>query len=898
MASLEKIVVDSDGHPRYFSFERDETAAADLTAESVAAPTGATPQDSARAFLVSHADALGLAPEEMGQLELQAALAPSEEGQALRFESEQNLMDTTTVSYVQTMYGLPIYQAGIAVTTSGADNEVTAAASTLHYGIEAAPPPSDGFAALAGPGANASNGAHDDLVRAALGANGPKIRINGTSLLVYRYDAARRIDPHPGDKHDHGFGGEPPTLPLARLPRSIRDGTYYVVVDALFTLPVEGWGTLNWRAFVEVQTGAVLFLRALVDGVTALVFDRDPLTKTGNNANLPNATAATLNPLRDNVTLTNLNAATGNPPVQALRGNFVRLFDNLPPNVTAPTTLNPFNFAYVSRTNNFAAANAYYHCNRFFRMVQDLGFNIATYFDGTAFPVPVDHRGLGNVVNANCPGDAQGDGIGQVNFALAHAGDLANPISIAADWRVVLHELGGHGILWDHVRSPNFGFAHSAGDGIAAIVNDPGSAAADRFVTFPWVNIGRRHDRPVNGWGWGGTNDVGGYSSEQILATCHFRLYRSLGGDGNLAQKQFASRTVVYLILRAVGQLTQATNPPSALAWETQLETADRGIWTPVNPPGTHAGGAYHKVIRWAFEKQGLFRAVGQPPTQEGKPPAVDVFIDDGRHGEYPWQPVHWHCTDIWNRRTAGAGGGVHEEPVVGKTNYAYVRIRNRGTQAATNVVVKGFHCLPGVGLTFPTDWVPMATAQLAGPNLAAGDMAGQVVGPFLWTPSQVGHECMFFSVSAKGDPGNIDGRVIGPIPEWRLVPHDNNLGQRNVHPVLAIKGRKVLEIDWEALPFWIRNSEARPVRATAEIALPAWLAKLGWKLDVPKLSATRFLVKPGAREKVTLGLAQKGRAFTAADLQKQRDRYVVVNILLDGAVAGGMTFELTAPRG
>ena len=26
----------------------------------------------------------------------------------------------------------------------------------------------------------------------------------------------------------------------------------------------------------------------------------------------------------------------------------------------------------------------------------------------------------------------------------------------------------------------------------------------ERFTSFPWVNIGRRHDRPVAGWGWGG----------------------------------------------------------------------------------------------------------------------------------------------------------------------------------------------------------------------------------------------------------------------------------------------------------------------------------------------------------------------------------------------------------
>ena len=49
---------------------------------------------------------------------------------------------------------------------------------------------------------------------------------------------------------------------------------------------------LNWRAFIEPKSGAVLFLRALVDGVTGLVFDRDPITKTGNLANLPSASNA------------------------------------------------------------------------------------------------------------------------------------------------------------------------------------------------------------------------------------------------------------------------------------------------------------------------------------------------------------------------------------------------------------------------------------------------------------------------------------------------------------------------------------------------------------------------------------------------------------------------------
>lgn len=52
----------------------------------------------------------------VNKLGLRAAIAPVDEPESLRFESETKLMDSTTVSYTQTMFGLPIYQAGVSVT--------------------------------------------------------------------------------------------------------------------------------------------------------------------------------------------------------------------------------------------------------------------------------------------------------------------------------------------------------------------------------------------------------------------------------------------------------------------------------------------------------------------------------------------------------------------------------------------------------------------------------------------------------------------------------------------------------------------------------------------------------------------------------------------------------------
>ena len=70
----------------------------------------------------------------------------------MRFESETNLMDSTTVSYTQTMFGLPIYRAGVSVTMQGPDNRLKAATSTLHYDVSAEPPAThDEHGALATP---------------------------------------------------------------------------------------------------------------------------------------------------------------------------------------------------------------------------------------------------------------------------------------------------------------------------------------------------------------------------------------------------------------------------------------------------------------------------------------------------------------------------------------------------------------------------------------------------------------------------------------------------------------------------------------------------------------------------------------------------------------------------
>jgi hypothetical protein len=740
---------------------------------------------------------------------------PRQQDIEYRFSEEKSLFDTATYTYYQTYLNTPVWTAGLTVTVKLEPTRVVGATNSSEQGIDAQMPTTatveryrqlflTGEKAPSIPrrgrsrtskAADGGSTLLDDILAEPLRASDeldeqitPQL-IRGR-FFVYRFDAAKRMTDHPqqeadassnpdGARRDPPLCGTPPELPLPPVPDTIQDGAWYLVAELIVRLPYGG-RRMNWRLLVDVRTNTVLYARALTSGVNGLVFTYDPITSTGIATNTPDQGNAVLDPLRDDVVLPNLNAPVGG--VQSLQGTLVTLEDiEIPTTVAAPTQPTGSDFDYQVRTNDFAAVNAYYHNNRFFDLVADLGFPLATYFDGTDFPVEVDHRGMGdsidmgNIINAHCIGD--GDGIDHACYALADTGNTADPMGIATDWRVVLHELGGHGILHDHVGGPNFGFAHSAGDSFAMILNDylsewHNGAAIDRFVLAPFVPaVDRRSDRTVaDGWGWGGANDVGGYPSEEILSTTMFRVYRSVGGDStDVSRREFAARYMAYLMLRAVGTLDSMSNPGTPALFLDALLTADAGNWT---SEGVF-GGAYGKVLTWSFEEQNL---------NGGAAPAVDVYIDDGRAGEYEYLPVHWQTATVWNRLNPDGLPG-HQEPA-GTTNYAYVKIKNRGTSIANDVIVKGYHCKPSAGLAWPNDLQPMTTAQLAAGTLQPNNAEEKTVGPFAWTPATnaSGHDSMLMVVSAAGDQSNVDNFTTGEaIEDWRLVPNDNNIALRNV---------------------------------------------------------------------------------------------------------------------
>lgn len=769
-----KVTRDGNGKIRQLSHPQQyRPAAVEMFARGMAPPL--TPRTLAEQYLRDASSIFEFGPAETANFAAKSGPSPTTAGVELRFKEEKAVGSSVAVAYDQTVYGLPIWDAGVTVRIDGKLLGVTGAHNANHYHVEAQQPTADA--------PFLPNVMGNDKLTHVLGlASDSEIKINGTRALVYRYRPEERYDAqvssHQNADAGTGLTGnqavEFPVIKLPDIPAIIKAEQHYVVTEVLFSYRYLGWGEINWRIFVDPQTGAVLYLRALVACAHGAVFLTDPVTSTGTLYSA-GSSPSVLDGIRSTLPLLGLKAPSPSGSPQELQGEYVKLVNLEVPNTAMPAEAPPYDFLYSCNTANFAACNAYHHCDGFFRLIQEMGIDVNTYFDNTDFPVKVDPHSLSGQVNAQAAGNVMGNGLGKLVFGVAQP---RSNFGISADVRVVVHEFG-HGILWDHVDSPNFGFAHSPGDSLGAILFDPLSKAPDRFETFPFMKesagLSRRHDREVaQGWGWFGRNWDTQYGGEEVLSTTLFRIYRAAGGDSpDLADKQFASRYVSYLIIKAVGLLSFTTSNPDVFVAALTEADATTEVFE------GHPGGSFSKVIRWSFEQQGLYQAEGSPlpVTQVGEPPEVDVYIEDGRKGSYmPYRTDYKGTAEIWNRTTED-GGTIHQEPAIGVKSFAYARIRNRGTQPATDVMVRGFQTRNAQAATWPTDWKALVPASINLPGSIVPD-GESIVGPFPWIPQAPG-ESLLLAVSAAGDHSNLESVTAGPIANARLIQLDNNLAQR-----------------------------------------------------------------------------------------------------------------------
>jgi hypothetical protein len=521
------------------------------------------------------------------------------------------------------------------------------------------------------------------------------------------------------------------------------------------------------------------------------------------------------------------------------------------------------------RSDDQSAVAAYWNCKDVFDAMHGFGLLPGHYFRACRLPLDVFYRSgvrpgpgkNGRTINAwvklrkpSASGFFPEDRLGlELHLALgnlnrrwrdpARAPEMrwAEPLGIANSERWMMHEFG-HVLIAAVLGEPEFRFAHSIGDGLAAIWADPMSQLADpcltgverfRGYTYPWVFTWRRHDRSVfAGWSWSGTlqrsvteaseadlRSYKGYISEQILSSTLFRLYRCLGGDtekaggpergaSDIDRRLGASRLVLYLAMRALESFGHA--PLRAEELEAALIDADLGLSTPLTiGSGKAVGGRAHKVIRWAFEAQGM-----HPPKQDvmhdapGMPPPVDIFIADRRtgdevtehgivrHGPGSYAPVSLD----WSANAQWFSGG--SDPVL--------QLGNRGQLPATKVSLRIWLGI-STGDVAMEGWEARENLRwLGGTALSLPDVPGHGQGETVDLRSAIASLCheaiestrranaiILAEISCPDDRANSDPLAglptaiaeIGDLPSTPreladLVATDNNLGLFRVMPV------------------------------------------------------------------------------------------------------------------
>lgn len=591
----------------------------------------------------------------------------------------------------------------------------------------------------------------------------------------------------------------------------------------------------------------------LSHAVPASVFELDPASCTPAPAPIE-----TRRPTRPDTQLDGHRICT--PHMEALLKHASGAFEvrqtplgNVAADATQPQRIVPGTLPL--RSDALAAAHAFLRGDELLRRLTAYGLLAANYFRLVKLPLLLRHRaplkGAGDGIAVNAQVRPLGVGAGiypqlvpgvvvpgempelAVSFGwceLAHRQRHLNdgnrvraqPLGLAADARWAWHEFG-HVLNYANLGELEFGFAHSAGDALAAIVADPESrqvrAGTERGLTFPWAFIPRRHDRDaMAGWCWCGRRSLSrqprtgdnaprelhlGYFEEQLLSSSLFRLYRCIGGDSLGADAcHGAADYVVYLVMGAIQFLgLQAVAPVHSadqFVWaliETDLGAGAWNIsatWPEHRQPRTlrRVGGCVHKVIRWAFEQQGLYATQLASATAEGPglPPQVDIYIPDrrlGSQGQGGYHPVPLSAPSAMPPPQWQAGAAGIARASAGKV---VVRVRNRGRQAADAVTVRCWvKRVNGGNVDDPNGWTELAATAGSQPasvglisatsfrfDLPVGNAALQ--GPH-WVKA---------SATCPADPSNLDPLAAMPlagmaVPITDLVANDNNLGLRRL---------------------------------------------------------------------------------------------------------------------
>jgi len=706
-------------------------------------------------------------------------------------------------------------------------------------------------------------------------------------LIVYRFQLQQNRPPKPESRRTP----RPIDLSSSLVKRQAVEGQYFLAWDmrARTRNPLQ-----LLRLLFDARTGDLIQVIDLSQYGTgnADVFDPNPIVTSGNTAMRHTDPIATRNGQRSAVLVDHLNPPDGGGNLH-LAGPGVHMAElESPVHADPPSAAG--NFVFSSDDVNFLDSMAYFHLDRFQTYVQNnLGLlNVANY------SIAVDPQGYSGADNSHYVsgvGISYGGGITPV--------PAFNPVPDAADAMVVLHEYG-HAIQ-DNARpgfdNPSSGVGEGFGDFLAAIFYDDKhvNPAQTRGFMMSWDSEmglgswpGRRYDLA---WlfdgpeyaACGGENHCAG----QLWCTTMFELYRKLGGDsGYSGVKQKGRDLAIRLHLQANFLVPTVGCTATQMAQQVEAADSNLGGWRSL------ANGLHKKVIYDTFRRRHLTGFADL---------AVDVYVNDGREGGYGslsgndlfgetlWLDNFWETQDIWTTLApyaspaAQAAGTLadHIEPTVGSLAYLYCRVKNRGTNAGGSgpLNVKAFHCVPGMGLVWPDDWSPMNTASIPVANILPGAGSGVVVGPFPWTPTEVGHECVLVIAESSSDHAlTQDLLVTDHVSHADLVPFDNNIAQRNLVPTMP-KAKTVRG-------FFVANPHRlpRPIELRFESSLPS-----GWHWESSLGGQHSFQLGPLERRWVEVRIDQgAGGEVTSFDAP-----YALrVTGSIEGEVIGGITFYVAPP--
>ena len=216
----------------------------------------------AQQYMAEVADTYELKKGELNDLGLMAEKTPVNETSSFRQEIHKKDMDTSTVTYRQTYFGLPVWDAAVNIIMHEEEGKVLSSSTTAFHDIQVKDLTDAQIA-------KASIPLKPEELRKLLGVTDKaEIKTNFEKLVVYKYDAAKRVVAPHDDHNPSGFVDFHPSLPLPATAAKIKDGSFYVVRNVKFSMPIAGFGPMNWIALIEIESGSVLMMRALVDGVS------------------------------------------------------------------------------------------------------------------------------------------------------------------------------------------------------------------------------------------------------------------------------------------------------------------------------------------------------------------------------------------------------------------------------------------------------------------------------------------------------------------------------------------------------------------------------------------------------------------------------------------------------